>query len=380
MRARAWIGIALGCAGLGCGGGGTPVVPDAGSTAIVGGDDAPACPDMTCRPGETLHACACVPTPREYETVRTSCAEISTPAETRTPLRDDCVDGPMGEPAALGCFTTGRRPPGTPRSVTLYGVADVFGNGPDATGMTVEVYREGADGALGELVGMATASGTDACAETEEKIDNGMPTGVTRQLGAYAVEGVPTETPLIVLTRGDAGLWKPLYTYNFQVLNEEVDESAPPSGACSGTPTGPRFQYRARVLSVNDYRTIPLTAGIAGGVPAGHGALAGEVHDCQDVRVSFAQVGVSPRPQSIVYFTDDADNPLPDISRVEGTAGLGLYAGLDLLPGPVDVSALGRIDGQLVSLGWYRARIFADSVTSVTLRGERPQQVATPAP
>jgi hypothetical protein len=57
-----------------------------------------------------------------------------------------------------------------------------------------------------------------------------------------------------------------------------------------------------------------------------------------------------------------------------GTSRLSLYAALDLPPGPVDVAAVGRVDGDVVSLGWYRVRVFANSVTAVTLRGLRPHQ------
>jgi hypothetical protein len=366
-----------------CGSPSTPDAgePDAGGDLIEGDDDAPQpseCPELRCPGGTLLHACVCVPVPRSdpaFATVRTSCAQISAPGITRTPAVDFCVEGPADQPPDLACFTTGRRTPRASRMVTVYGVVDVFGNGGDADAITVEIRREGADGALGDVVGSATSSIRDPCAETEVEIENGEPTGETRRLGFYAIANVPSETPLVVVTRGDPGLWKPLYTYNFVILDEDIESGAPPAGACATTPTGDRYRYRARVLSVSDYRTIPLTAGIAGGIPVGRGAVAGEVHDCGNVRLEFAMVGVRPAPDAFVYFTDDADNPLPDVSRTEGTSLLGLYAGLNLAPGAVDVSAVGRVGGRIVSLGWYRAQIFADSVTAVTLRGLRPHQV-----
>ncbi len=43
--------------------------------------------------------------------------------------------------------------------------------------------------------------------------------------------------------------------------------------------------------------------------------------------------------------------------------------------GPVDIAAIGRYEGQTVSLGWYRARVFAGAVTSLSLRGLRPHQL-----
>lgn len=358
------------------------MTPDGGTIEILGGDDAPVaadCPEVRCFSGQVFHACACVTPPRDAAaTVRTTCGEIATAGVTRTPESDFCSDGPADQAPDLGCFGAGRRAPLTrERPVTVYGVVDVFANGADSDAITVEIYREGADGQLGAMVGTATASIASPCVETEIEIENGEPTGESRQLGYYTIPEVPSEVPLIIVTRGDVGLWKPLYTYNIVVLDEEIETGAPAAGACADTPTAERFEYRARVLSVADYRTIPRTTGLSGGIPAGHGAIAGEVHDCTNTRLELAQVGLRPTAEALTYFTNDADNPVPDVNRDnDGTSLLGLYAGLDLLPGPIDVSAVGRVDGELVSLGWYRARIFADSVTSVSLRGLRPHQTA----
>lgn len=382
MRASfRWLPFASLCALAGCGAPRPTSDADAGTTLdIVGDDDAPVCSDLRCPSGSLAHACVCVPAPRTYETVRTSCAQISTPSVSRTPDEDFCVDGAPDQPPDLGCFGERRRAPLAPRPVTLYGVVDVFGNGPDADAITVEVYREGADAQLGELVGTATASTASPCHETEIEIENDEPTGKERQLGFYAIPGVPTETPLIVVTRGDPGLWKPLYTYNIVILDEEVENAAAPGGACADLPGGDRHRYRARIVSVVDYRAIPRASGLAGGIASGHGAIAGEIHDCGNVRLSFAQVALSAPAEAFTYFSDDADNPLPNLSRIEGTSLLGLWAGLGVEPGPVTVSAVGLVDGQVVSLGWYTARVFADAVTSVSLRGLRPHQVRESAP
>jgi hypothetical protein len=55
---------------------------------------------------------------------------------------------------------------------------------------------------------------------------------------------------------------------------------------------------------------------------------------------------------------------------------LGLYAAYDIKPGPVRVAATGVVKGQLVTLGYFDARVFADGVTGVTLRRMRPFQTA----
>ena len=360
------------------------MTPDAGSgDAVLYDDLAPTC-SMTCNAGQVLTACVC--TPQVYgagfETVRTACSQIAT-GRPRTPARDYCVDGASGMPPDLSCMMT---PPvhGTPQMVTLFGVVDVFANGGDSNNITVEVFQEGAGGALGAMVGSYTSTvgmesgATAGCSETEQLVnsDGTIRTGETRQLGFFHIEMVPTETPLILRTQGDAGLWSPLYTYNFQILNSEVRPLPSAITACiAGAPTGMGFDYRMRVLSRADYQSIPLTAGLASGIRSGHGALAGEVHDCADVRLEWAQVGMTGNPMSRVYFNDIADNPLPAVGRTQCTSLLGLYSGLDIVPGPVDVAAIGYVGGQTVSLGWYHAQVFADAVTVVSLRGIRATQV-----
>ena len=74
------------------------------------------------------------------------------------------------------------------------------------------------------------------------------------------------------------------------------------------------------------------------------------------------------------YFTDNEDNPLPDLSA-QSTSTLGLYAAMDMEPGPVTIAAAGLHEGQLMGVGYFRARVFADAVTSVTFRGLQPFQV-----
>jgi hypothetical protein len=382
-RSNSLVSVAALAAMVGCGGPVT-MAGDSGSGGdpVLYDDLAPTC-TMSCPGGQVLTGCVCVPQVfgAGFETVRTACSQIST-GRSRTPARDYCSSGAASMPPDLSCMMT---PPtrGAVMSspgVTLYGVVDVFANGGDSSNIVVEVYQEGANGALGALVGMSTSSVTGAsapCSETEVLVDaGGMTTGEMRQLGFFSIDNVPTETPLIILTHGDTGLWSPLYTYNFQILDSEITPLSAATTACiASAPTGMGFEYRMRVLSRADYQSIPLTAGLASGIRAGHGAIAGEVHDCADVRVEWAQVGITGNPQSRVYFNDIADNPLPAVGRTQGTSLLGLYAGLDIAPGPVDVSAIGYVGGQTVSLGWYHAQVFADAVTVVSLRGIRATQV-----
>lgn len=386
--------VALGPALFGCGDDGGPSGGDAGSGEDVMYDEAFAgtcTAALSCTAQQVATACTCVDTPLTdsvFETNRVGCGELPTEmGRARIPEDDFCDPAANSGPPDLTCMMPGRlRTRGAVTMVTLYGVVDVFGNGGNADAITVEVYEEAADGNLGTLLGSATAAITSACSEREDEIDNDMVIG-TRELGFYSIANIPTETPLIIKTSGNPDFWKDLYTYNFQITNDEVVDTDPAMEGCDtdvvqdctmcrsgGIPSGARHKYRARVLSRSDYNSIPLTAGVPAGITRGNGAVAGEVHDCGNVRLEFAQVGVSPLPETLVYFNDNPSNPLPQMGRTEGTSLLGLYAALDLPPGPVDVAAVGRVGGSLVSLGWYRVRVFADSVSAVSLRGLRWQQ------
>lgn len=395
-RAMLWRScVGLGLALVGCGDDGAPPRVDAGppdpnvdagpaDDPVANDDPAPTtgCADVArCDDDELSTACTCVRAPREEEIFAsnlTGCDELTTSGEiVRTPEDDFCSGAGASQPVDIGCFMEGMyRTRGDSSEVTVYGVVDVFGNGGDADAITVEIYAEGSDGNLGSLIGSATADIAHPCTETEDEIENDEIIG-TRQLGYYVIEGVPTETPLIVKSSGDAGFWRDLYAYNVYIPNDEVEDGGPE--ACEGgegtLPDAPRWEYRPRIISRSDWVSIPLTAGQPEGIRPGSGVVGGEVHDCGDIRVEFAQVNTNPAPITLTYFNDNPDNPLPDMSRTEGTSLLGLYGALDIREGPVDVAAVGRIGGRNVSLGWYKARAFAGAVSVVTLRGPRPHQV-----
>ena len=331
-----------------------------------------------CESFEIESACTCVTAPAveaDFATNRVGCAELPMEADApRTPVDDYCDASASNGAPSIACMVEGMyRPAGTPMMVTLFGVVDVFGNGGDADGITVEVYEEGPDGSLGAMIGSSTASTASDCSETEIEYDNDMEVG-ERELGFYSIADVPTETPLVLRTSGMPEFWRDLYTYNFQVLNEDVEEGDAGEG-CADMPAGPRHEYRGRILSRSDYTAIPLSAGLTSGIPLGSGGVAGEVHDCTNTRLEFAQVATSPSAEVLTYFNDNPSNPLPDRSRTEGTSLLGLYAALNIPEGPVDVAAVGRTaDGEAVSLGWYRANVFPNAVSVVTFRGLRSQQ------
>lgn len=358
-------------------GGDRPPAADSGLAGSLPGDEYCNTPRGMC-PGAEVSTCGvCIAPPtRTRPLTRTNCDD--------TQRREYCRTGTVG-PANLSCFDPANWPTaGASERVTMWGYVRVFGNGGDSQHIRVTVYRPNADGTPGEMIGSAVTDLTHPANGTEDVLS---PTRdrvlFTRSLGGYHIENVPTETELLVVTEADAAdstarmLWSHrIYDYNIALRNAEINAETPPMRI----PGARHVRFNARVISNGDWQSIPATSALTEGIGAGRGALAGEVHDCDDVRLANATVESRPRrvwDGPTVYFSDNDTNPLPDLSRGGiGTSLLGTYALLDVNPGPITVVATGYdASMRLVHLGSYRARIFPDSVTVVTFRGLRPWQV-----
>jgi hypothetical protein len=382
--------LLLGCA---CGGSSTTMTgsdasTDAGTTAADGGGTDAGGPsglpgDEYCRSApasacarNTVNTCGvCVsPSPARAVLERTNCDD--------TQRREYCRAGTPGTPN-LQCFQPGMYPTaGVSERVTMFGYVRVFGNGGDSQHIRVSVFRVNDDGTPGEMLGTTVSDVASPASGMEDVFSPSRDRVLfTRRTGGYTLPNIPTETELLVVTEGDptdseaAGLWShKIYDYNFVMRNAEIDAVPAPAGV-----TGRTVRFLPRVISNSDWTAIPATSTLTSGISAGRGALAGEVHDCDDVRLANATVESSPRRAwdgPVVYFSENDTNPLPDLSREQrGTSLLGTYALLDVEPGPVRVAAVGYNDArEVVHLGSYRARIYPDSVTLVTFRGMRPWQ------
>ncbi len=276
-------------------------------------------------------------------------------------------------PPNLSCLDPSGYPPkpGTPKIVTMKGVVDSFANGCDLVGVKVEVFRvkrtgdTATDGELGELVGspVVTDSTFEVVLESVSKCTD------DRKNRAYEYPGVPTDTELVIKTSGATAQdsWRDLFTYNVYIAPDDPDLE------------GDVYHRDVSALAEDDFATIPTVA-IGRTIAGGNGAIGGEVHDCDNIRLQNARVDISKPRVSLVYFNSSEDNPLPDLNRDSfGTGTTSLYSALDVKPGFARVTATGLVpDGEgfkLVSVGYADVRVYPDSVTSVSLRGLRPYQV-----
>jgi hypothetical protein len=357
------VGAFAAAAMVGCGssGGGDSTSSGAGAGSVCGlapvGNTEycaadPATPDCTTLGAVQLEACG-VPLKEPQEELERS-ANVDEFAGSGAP-KLDCYT-PAGYPA---------RPSASPPPVTVRGTVKIFSNGCESKSVTLEVWTVNRtsgddDGSLGTMVASPITTPASCQGTAGEASDDPDSCG-TRYECFYEVAGVPSETELVFKTYSTTApaLWAPIYEYNVYAFPEEIVDGV--------------WEHNVRALAAGDYTVIPQAA-IGGNVTPLHGVLAGEVHDCENVRLVNAVVDIDQQKAVTTYFTNNEEHPLPDLGG-RATSTLGLYAAMDIRPGPVTVAAAGMVGGQYVSAGFFRARIFEDSVTSVTFRGLRPFQV-----
>ncbi len=313
----------------------------------------------SCEMSPTAQPATC----KEPRTVNACCAYVAPPSKalergvglnrfstTDPTIQLSCLD----DPGTVGAPTT----------ITLKGFVRLFSSGGDSAGVKIEIFKEGDDGSLGEPIGSpVTTSGDDTNVKKEDWLEKCPDGGCTFR--GYTYPGVPTETRLIVKTSDASGgsQWAALYDYNVFF----------PTAAASAEGL---IEYDPSVVAATDINTVASAAGGFSPNPE-KGMLAGEVHDCGDVRLAGATVDIDAAHEGdMFYFGDNEANPLPDKTRGSaGTTRVGLFGTLNVTAGvPIRVSAIGNYNGQTVLLGTHVVQTFKGSVTALRLRGRRPWQ------
>ena len=367
----------------------------------------------------------CLPKSPSTTASRTQCGEIV----------EECDKTGKKEPN-LKCITAAApKTPSGPATVTLAGYVDVFSNGPDSDNVVVEVYDGAAlmkaiiaDAKAGKLKSKyfptsvkplntdtvklnwtdktkipedATRGKARACPqdnklkapcivpplkcgptkvecdlEGDEYCHDGQCIERLRWESRYRIANLPTNKYLVIRTIGTHGFkpgtWGVMAQFNVYLradapkcLDGEFNDCLNSKG---------EHELEVNALYSGDYSTIPITAGLSGGVPEGHGAIAGEVHDCDDIKLSGFQVGTNPTPAVMAYFNGNSVKTLPDLPQLKhGTNIDGIFAALDIVPGEVTISAVGQVGGKLVSAGTIKAAVLPDTVTVITFDGRKPE-------
>jgi hypothetical protein len=350
---------------LACSSTNTTVAPDGGTSSSGGGGscDAPVTVEKdaycdTCSPSAGAVPAAC----KAPRTVNACCTWVQPPSQalvrgtglnrysTNDPTIDlACLDAPAAQ--------------GTSQTITLKGHVRLFSSGEDSKGAKIEIFKQNEDGSLGDLVGSSVTSSDDNATIKTETFLKKCPDGGCR-FRAYEYPGVPTETRLVVKTSdaGGNGQWAELYDYDIYFPSADVKDGV--------------VEYEPSVVAATDINTV---ASAAGGftVKQDKGLLAGEVHDCADVRLAGATVDIDAAHEAdMFYFGENESDPLPDKSRSSlGTSKLGLFGTLNVTTGvPIRISAVGKQGDQTILLGTTIVRTFPGAVTALRLRGRRPWQ------
>jgi hypothetical protein len=291
-----------------------------------------------------------------------------------------------GEPLDVACIGAPEQL-GAGGTATLEGCVEIFGLGGKAKqGLILALFTRDQDPssdtpAVGDVqIATKTESGALDCVATPDApacraVD-------CPKEGFYRIEGVPTHEPLIMkVYDSDEGTPAQTaiatYTYDLVFLESQKDEAGV-------------IAYEANLIYRTTYDSIPTLAGkivegqqdITDG--QGRGVIAGEIHDCDDVIVENATVASSnaDAQTKVTYFNGDEDDPTPDLT-LNATNSDGLYVILNAETDDGDnehVIAAGYVDAdcdgddcQCKSLSSRTIRVFPDSVTIVTLRGDVPE-------
>ncbi len=340
---------------------------DGGSSATCA--NAPMLADNTycqsCVPSMARAPAACT----NSRPVDACCAWVQSPTKEVARGTNLHVSSSTDPTVNLGCLATPKAL-GTSKMATIKGFVKLFSSGGDSAGVKIEVFKEGPDGAIGEPVSTPFTTVVDDTVDPPQmplpdwapnKCGNGC------KLRSYTLVNVPTETALIFKTSNDGpmGQWADLYDYNIFISNDSLE-------------AGDIGHYDASTVAATDINTV---ASAAGGltIKPDRGVIAGEVHDCGDVRLSGAMVDSDlAHDGPMFYFGDNEADPLPDQSRAPaglGTSSLGLFGALNFATGvPIRLSAVGKFQGQTVLLGTHTVQVFPGAVTALSFRGRSPLQ------
>jgi hypothetical protein len=320
----------------------------------------------------------------------------------------------------LTCLGQSGPTPGTaPATVTLTGFVHVFSSGPDSSNVRIQVFDAStitatdpatqtavgtvvkttldpltqracdADGAKGCSLPLANGCQLPVCNDglmgraDDHKYcrDNGAGGECSDRLrweARYSIPSIPTNTRLVIRVTGMNGMsdatWATTVAFNvFLSTNDRACKSLTDTDCLDKSDAAnPKYQLNVSALSSADYVNIPTVSGLAGGISQGEGAIAGEVHDCDNIRVANIEVVTTPPADRFTYFNGNPITTLPDASRASvGTDQLGLFAALNVKPGAVHVESGGATaaSGPLVSFGTFDAFVYANAVSIVNING-----------
>ncbi|MGM0575102.1 MAG: hypothetical protein ACQEXJ_05160 [Myxococcota bacterium] len=312
------------------------------------------------------------------------------------------------DPPNLSCVGAPPTAPDGPETATLYGAVTRFGSGRRTFDVQVDVYRAEewdpsaceAESDVEDMLGCYDSYGTpiastttiqpDASAEGTEcdpaNIHDDCPLGYEcigdeptakceLQFGLYQMEGIPTNTPLVVRSHfvGNelfASKWHDVYHFDVYVHADRVDADG-------------NFRYDMTMVSEGQWSLTPNSVGL-GDVAEANGVVGGRVRDCHvegerpSWSVGEALLGLARPAERVVYFNDLETDTVPLQHRLV-TNILGRFAALNVEPGWNVIAGSIRVGGEVVSLGSERVYVVPDALSIVSFPGQQPLWKQEPA-
>ncbi len=347
-RFHSSLGILLLVAGCGDGGGDPAAPPPDPAFHECAGDG-------DCDDGRVCVAAVCLPAPARAATLGGE--------EKDEQGRDVGIDSE--EPPVTGCWGTSDPVADLPAQVRLQGRVEPLASGGSVQGLCLSVYdqeallrhwrEESRCPEVGDPDKRAECFATDACTcagkvgpeqETcEADAGPALAWGLVKESrGDYAIDGIPTNRPLVVKVSGGGGLWKPTYTWGEVARTDRLESDD----------QGTRFFWvSAQVVSNTDWLVFPPLLGLTEPLPADTGAVAGELLDCgvadrPPQPIIGATMGLVADPVVLGYHVGDPESDAfePESTRPH-TANLGIYVALAVPEGPNRLAAAALVTGEV---------------------------------
>ncbi|MBM4342192.1 MAG: hypothetical protein FJ100_02310 [Deltaproteobacteria bacterium] len=386
---------------------------DSGSGGVAIKPFVPVCDAAKACPGGKLCSagvCVVAPTAGEKAVVTDPLKDY---LPTEEPLELGCVDKSL---EVLANSATG------PAAATIWGRVDRFGGGPLTQNVEVAVFK------LADFKPEACASVQDdderaACYQTDKvgkpvatsvsvdpdkakelgldlaqskKPDDGCeahlecPSGYecrskqsngprycVKTHGLYAIEGVPTNTRLVIRVHGKdpKDKWHDSYYWDVVLFADHLDKKG---AATQPTKYVDKDTYRTNptIVGEGQWTLVPNTIGIQD-IPLGNGVIGGRIRDCGKAggrggwAIHNAKVGLGVLPKGLAFFNNNEDNTVP-VKTNTATDTLGRFAAVDIKPGPNRISAAAWVGDKAVPLGGVDVFVVPDALMIVSLPGRIP--------
>ena len=364
-----------------------------GDTDVIAGADTPgdgsldettgpcnACSGAaSCGAGAGCHAGVCIVDPPEG-----SSATITDPVSHK----------PTEDPPNLACVADDPALAEQTGTATVYGAVTRFGSGRKTFQVQVDIFlastwdpsgceqepaaaRDACYVSYGDAIGSTLSvppevvdlpdncDGHASCPLGYECLEGDLDYVCEEQFGVYAIEGIPTDVPLVIRARATEfeSKWHDTYVFNVVLHGDLVDEDG-------------SIHYNATMVSHGQWLLTANTVGLSD-IPEDRGAIGGRMRDCRlpgerpSWPISEASVGLTSPPEKTVFFNSLEDDTVPLDDRTT-TNILGRYAALDIAAGWNTVAGSGRVAGEVVSLGSAAVYVMPNSLSIVTFPGLQP--------